>query len=66
MADAGVLIELVRMHEDGAMGFAEIASVVYDMCHKKVSDAKVAKILATMERGNVLVGFTALLKALQQ
>jgi Ca2+-binding EF-hand superfamily protein len=64
MADPEVLIEFVRMYQDGAIGFTEIVSMVTDMCGNSVSDSKLSKILSEMEKGNVRVGFTALLNAL--
>ena len=64
MADPSILIELVRMYEDKAIGFSEITSIVMDLTDEKVSKGKIATILSKMEHGDIRIGFSMLVKAL--
>jgi len=66
MADASVLIEFVRMYEEGALGFSEVAAMVSDMCHGRMSPGKLSIILSRIENGDVNIGFALMLKALQK
>jgi len=64
MAETSVLIELVKMYEDDAIGFADIASLVSEMCNGKVLPKDMSNILVMMEKGYVERGFSLLNKLL--
>lgn len=63
-ADPSVLIELILMYEEEALGFPEIAAVISDLCGDTVPAGKIAEILVKIEKGDVRSGFAILMKAL--